>query len=142
MKISNLHHRILTGNVSKILFIISAIIFLFFQSEILTARVPLVINNDREVLRINPDYKLKRMSTGKVIIYSNNQNGELVRHEFENVYADVLLGAYRRQSIDQLIPILSRKYYFAEDECRREIKHAVHVLEEWNIILSQSIKPL
>ncbi len=142
MKISYIFDRILTGKLSKVLAIFSVVIFLFFQSGLVSARNPSVVSNDREVLKLNPDYKLKRLSTGTVIIYSNKENGEVVRHEFENVYADILLGAIRRQSIDQLIPVLSRKYYFGEDECRREIKHAVHVLEEWNILVSQAIKPL
>lgn len=105
------------------------------------AAIPEVFTGDRDVLVINPAYKIKRMSTGIVIVYSKQSEGESVRHEFDNLYADVLLGAVRKQSISQLIPILARKYYYATDECRRQIKHAVHVLEEWEILVSDDVLP-
>ena len=105
------------------------------------AAIPEVSTGDRDVLVINPAYKIKRMSTGIVIVYSKQSEGESVRHEFDNLYADVLLGAVRKQSISQLIPILARKYYYATDECRRQIKHAVHVLEEWEILVSDDVLP-
>jgi hypothetical protein len=102
---------------------------------------PDVLVGDKDALVLNPAFKIKRMSTGIVIAYSNQTNGEAVRHEFENLYADVLLGAVRKQSISQLIPILARKYYYSTDECRREIKHVVHVLEEWDILVSNDVLP-
>ncbi len=100
------------------------------------ASIPEITTGDRDALLINPAFKIKRMSTGIVIAYSKQSEGEAIRHEFDNLYADVLLGAVRKQSIRQLIPILARKYYYGLDECRREIKHAVHVLEEWEILVS------
>lgn len=101
---------------------------------------PKSLTSDRDVLIINPAYKIKRLSNGVVIAYSNQVNGEAIRHEFNDFYADVLLAAVRKQSINQVLPILARKYYYPIDECRREIKHAVHVLEEWEILVTD--KPL
>lgn len=96
---------------------------------------PKSLSDDRDALVINPAYKIKRLSNGVVIAYSNQLNGETIRHEFNDIYADVLLAAVRKQSINQVLPILARKYYYPIDECRREIKHAVHVLEEWEILV-------
>jgi hypothetical protein len=119
------------------LFVIITVLF----STNTYASIPEVLKGDKDALVINPAYKIKRMSTGVVIAYSTQMDGEAVRHEFENLYADVLLGAVRKQSISQLIPILARKYYYATDECRREIKHAVHVLEEWEILVADEVLP-
>jgi len=122
--------------------VVFALIFsVFFYSEAFTASKLTGLMGDKDILVINPAYKIKRMSTGLVIAYSAQKDGESVRHEFENIYADVLLGAVRKQSVNQLIPILARKYYYPIDECRREIKHAVHVLEEWEILLSDDVLP-
>ncbi len=117
------------------------VISVFFFSATIAASNPLGLSGDKDALVLNPAYKIKRMSTGIVIAYSDQTNGESVRHEFENLYADVLLAAVRKQSVSQLIPILARKYYYPVDECRREIKHAVHVLEEWEILLSNDVLP-
>jgi hypothetical protein len=114
--------------------------FLFsFTSAI--ASNPSGLSGDKDALVINPAFKIKRMSTGIVIASSKENDGESVKHEFRNIYADVLLGAVRKQSVSQLIPILARKYYYPVDECRREIKHAVRVLEEWEILLSDDVLP-
>lgn len=123
----------------KIVFVL--VLSVVFYSEAYTASELTGLMGDKDALVINPAYKIKRMSTGLVIAYSDQKDGESVRHEFQNIYADVLLGALRKQSVNQLIPILARKYYYPVDECRREIKHAVHVLEEWEILLSDDILP-
>ncbi len=121
--------------------VLSILFSAFFYSEAIPSSCPSGLSGDKDVLVINPAYKIKRMSTGLVIAYSEQKNGESVRHEFENIYADVLLGAVRKQSVSQLVPILARKYYYHIDECRREIKHAVHVLEEWEILVSNDVLP-
>ncbi|MBN2214598.1 MAG: hypothetical protein JW723_10160 [Bacteroidales bacterium] len=113
----------------------------FFYSESTASSNSGIASGERDALVLNPAFKVKRMSTGVVIAYSNQTGGKAVMHEFENLYADVLLGAVRKQSVNQLIPILARKYYFEIDECRREIKHAVHVLEEWEILVSNDVLP-
>jgi len=86
-------------------------------------------------LTINPDCKIKRMSTGEVIVYTRNSEGEEVKHNFTNFYADLLLAAFRKQRIEFIVETFSRKYYLSEDDCRREVKHAINILYEWNIIL-------
>ncbi|MFO7656239.1 MAG: hypothetical protein R6W78_04165 [Bacteroidales bacterium] len=108
----------------------------------LLARSSYTFSNDRNKLQLNPEYKLKRLSTGKVIIYSSKTEGKVVRHEFEDIYAEVLLGALRRQTVDQLVPVIAKKYYYAEDECRREVKHAINVLEEWQILVPRNLKAI
>jgi hypothetical protein len=122
-------------------FAFTLVITVFFYSATFAAFIPSALSGDKDALILNPAYKIKRMSTGVVIAYSDQVNGEAVRHEFENLYADVLVAAIRKQTVSQLIPILARKYYFPIDECRREIKHAVHVLEEWEILLSDDVLP-
>jgi hypothetical protein len=90
-----------------------------------------------EGIKLNPDYQLKRMSNGEVVVTSRNPNENAVKHTFTDLYADLLLGLYRRQDVNFIIGSLAKKYYLSDDECRREIKHAVNVLSEWNIILRQ-----
>jgi hypothetical protein len=88
-----------------------------------------------ETIRINPDFKLNRVSNGVVIVTAKNQNENQVKHEFRDFYADLLFAAMRKQRIDYITETLKKKYYLSEDECRREIKHALNVLAEWNIVL-------
>jgi mRNA degradation ribonuclease J1/J2 len=91
---------------------------------------------DETVIKLNPDYKLKRMSNGTVIM-SAIRNGETVQHEFTDIYADLLLAAYRKQRMGYIMESLSKKYYYSDEECRREIKHALNVLSEWDIVLRE-----
>jgi hypothetical protein len=91
---------------------------------------------DNTIVKLNPDFKLKRMSNGTVVM-STVQDGEIIRHEFSDLYADFLLGAYRKQRLGYIMENLSKKYYYSDEECRREIKHALNVLTEWNIVLRE-----
>jgi hypothetical protein len=91
---------------------------------------------DETIVKLNPDYKLKRMSNGTVVM-SAIRNGETVQHEFTDIYADLLLAAYRKQRMGYIMESLSKKYYYSDEECRREIKHALNVLSEWDIVLRE-----
>ena len=85
-------------------------------------------------IKLNPDCKIKRMSSGDVIVFTKNKAGEDVKHQFTDFYADLIMAAYRNQRIEFIVDSFSKKYYLSPDDCRREIKHAVNVLSEWNIL--------
>jgi len=89
---------------------------------------------DNTVVKLNPDFKLKRMNNGTVVM-SALRNGETISHEFSELYADLLLGAYRKQRLGFILENLTKKYYYSDEECRREIKHALNVLSDWDIVL-------
>jgi len=83
---------------------------------------------------LNPDCKVKRMSSGEVLVFAKDKDGVEVKHQFTDFYADLIMAAYRKQRIEFIVDSLSKKYYLSEDDCRREIKHAVNVLSEWKIL--------
>jgi hypothetical protein len=85
-------------------------------------------------VRLNPDCKIKRLSNGSVIVSTRNEDGVEVKHQFTDFFADLLMAFYRKQHTDFIMESFSKKYFLSEDECRREIKHALNVLAEWNII--------
>lgn len=95
--------------------------FVFVSSDIIGGR-----------LKLNPLYKVKRMSTGVVVAYSTQTSA---KHEFKDIQADIILAAMRKQTVKEIIPRLSDKYFFSDEECRREVKHAINVLTEWEILL-------
>lgn len=95
-------------------------------------------SND-DILRINPSYKLERMSNGEVIIHTGVEQGVKESHSFHDFYADLLLAAHRKQRMEYVLQTLSNKYYLSDDECRRELKHALNVLSEWNIVLLDKV---
>jgi hypothetical protein len=86
-------------------------------------------------IKLNPACQIKRMSNGEVIVFTKSKEGEDVKHHFTDFYADLLMAAYRKQRVEFIVESFSKKYYLSEDDCRREIKHAVNVLSEWNILL-------
>lgn len=87
-----------------------------------------------DVIRLNPDCKFKRLSNGSVIISAKNTEGVEEKHQFTDFYADLLMAAYRKQKTEYILTSFSKKYYLSRDECRREIKHALNVLAQWNIV--------
>jgi hypothetical protein len=91
---------------------------------------------DNTFIKLNPDFKLKRLSNGRVEMTAV-QNGKTVKHQFEDLYADLLMAAYRKQRMGLIVNTISRKYYYSYEECRREIKHALNVLADWNIVLRE-----
>lgn len=92
-------------------------------------------NDDEKTIRINPEFKINRISNGSVIVTSRNPGEANVKHEFNDFYADLLMAAYRKQTMGVITDTLRKKYYMSEDECRRELKHAINILAEWKIIL-------
>ena len=91
----------------------------------------------RESIKLNPDCKIKRLSSGSVMVFTNNAEGIAEKHEFTDLYADLLMAAYRKQRMAYIIDSLADKYYLSEEDCRREIKHAINILTEWNIVLPE-----
>ena len=89
---------------------------------------------DNTIVKLNPEYKLNRMSN-QTVVMSAVLNGELIRLECTDIYADILLAAYRKQRLGYIMENLSKKYYYSDEECRREIKHALNVLSDWDIVL-------
>jgi len=65
---------------------------------------------DNSFIKLNPDFKLKRLSNGRVEM-SAVQNGEAVKLQFEDVYADLLMAAYRKHEWRD-VNTISKKYYF------------------------------
>ncbi|HEX2395558.1 MAG TPA: hypothetical protein VHI78_09430 [Bacteroidales bacterium] len=96
-------------------------------------------NNDDKSIRLNPEFKINRNSNGTVTVTSRNPEESNVRHEFSDFYADLIMGAYRKQSLNTITDTLRKKYYLSEDECRRELKHALNTLYEWRIILRDDL---
>jgi hypothetical protein len=116
---------------SKILFLFVTLVFTFQSFSTLAAN----LLDERDILKINPEYKIKRYANGEVIAYAYLNDGEEIIHNFTDFNADILLAALRKQRLSNVMINLSRKYRLSEDECRRKIKHSINVLEEWEIIL-------
>ena len=87
-----------------------------------------------DLIKLNPDCKVKRLSNGSVIISAKNTEGVEEKHQFTDFYADLLMAAYRKQKTEYILTSFSKKYYLSREDCRREIKHALNVLAEWNIV--------
>jgi hypothetical protein len=60
-------------------------------------------------ITLNPDCKIKRMSNGMVIVTTNNQEGLVVKHQFTDLYADLLMAVYRKQRVNMIINNISKK---------------------------------
>lgn len=86
-------------------------------------------------ITLNPAFKIKRLSNGNVVVSNTQQDGIIVKHEFNELYADLIMAAYRKQRMTVIINNLSKKYYLSQDECRREVKHALNELTEWQIVV-------
>jgi hypothetical protein len=88
-----------------------------------------------KTMKLNPNYKVNRLPKGAVLVSGISAEGTEIKHEFKDFYADLIMAAYRKQSLVNVENNLQKKYYLSEDDCRRELKHALNVLTEWNIIL-------
>jgi hypothetical protein len=109
------------------------LILISFISE--TGDLPKSFYENRILL--NPECKIKRMSNGEVMVIAKNQEGMEVGYKFTDLYADLLMAAYRKQRMVFIVENISKKYYLSKDDCRREIKHAINILADWNIVLRE-----
>jgi hypothetical protein len=115
----------------KVLLLVLFIVFGF--SDVVLGRG----TNPTEKIRINPEFKVNRNSNGSVVVTSAQVEKKAVRHEFTDLYADILLAANRKMDLEVMNNLLQKKYYLSEDDCRREVKHAINVLAEWRIIIRE-----
>ncbi|MBN1142851.1 MAG: hypothetical protein JXA72_00445 [Bacteroidales bacterium] len=129
-------HRI---KINKLLFLSIFTFSLLFPSGILAGDSSNSLQKSRVVL--NPVYKVKRMSNGTVIVSTTEKDGTIVKHEFRELYADLVMAAYRKQHLTTIVNNLSKKYYLSEDDCRREVKHALNELTEWKIVVRADKTP-
>lgn len=120
----------LSGIVRSVFILMLLFSFSPFTKSNLSVR-PSLENN----IKLNPDCRIKRLSNGDVIVSIRSGQGVEEKHEFTDFYADLLMAAYRKQSTTLIVDNFSKKYYLSEDDCRREIKHALNVLAEWNIVI-------
>ncbi len=119
------------ARLTKVFILVATLLFTF---QLFTSFASNYLD-ESDILKINPEYKIKRYANGKVIAYASQNNGEKIVHDFTDFNADILLAALRKQRISSVMINLSRKYGLSEDECRRKIKHSINVLEEWEIII-------
>lgn len=125
--------------ISKFLFFSIFILALMFPSGGFAGNTSKSFQESRVIL--NPVYKVKRLSNGTVIVSTAEKDGTIVKHEFRELYADLVMAAYRKQRLALIVNNLSKKYYLSEDDCRREVKHALNELTEWQIVLRDGKTP-
>ncbi len=118
---------------AKLLFFIIFPLLMMLPSGILARDTSRSFQENSVVL--NPSFKVKRMSNGTVVVSAPKEDGTIVKHEFRDFYADLILAAHRKQRMSLILKNLSKKYYLSEDECRREVKHALNQLTEWQIVI-------
>lgn len=116
--------------------VLPLILFIVFGfADVVLGRAP--NEYPTEKIRINPEFKVNRNSNGSVVVTSVSPGKKATRHEFTDLYADILLAANRKMDIELMNNLLQKKYYLSEDDCRREVKHAINVLAEWRIIIRE-----
>lgn len=119
--------------INNFLFFIIFTLALLFPSGILAGDTSKSFHESRVML--NPACKVKRLSNGTVIVSATERDSTIVKHEFTELYADLVMAAYRKQRLSLIVNNLSKKYYLSQDDCRREVKHALNELTEWQIVL-------
>lgn len=125
--------------ISKFLFFSIFTLALLFPSGSFAGSTYKSFQESRVIL--NPAYKVKRLSNGTVIVSIAENDGTIVKHEFRELYADLVMAAYRKQRMALIVNNLSKKYYLSEADCRREVKHALNELTEWQIVLRDGKTP-
>lgn len=118
---------------SKLLFFIIFSLAMLFPSGIHAGDTSSSFHKSSVIM--NPSFKLKRLSNGTVILSSTEKSGTIVKHEFRDLYADLVMAVYRKQRMTVILNNLANKYYLSEDDCRREVKHALNELAEWRIVI-------
>ena len=119
--------------IRKYLFFSIFSLTLIFPSGILAGDTSGSHRESRVIL--NPSFKVKRLSNGTVVLSATEKDGTIVKHEFKELYADLVMAAYRKQRLTLIVNNLSKKYYLSEVDCRREVKHALNQLTEWQIVV-------
>jgi hypothetical protein len=91
-------------------------------------------DNTDTTVRFKPEYKIKRVPSVGVTIFSIDNKAEKEEYIFKDFNADVVLLIYRRITVDQITSNLAKKYYLSKDDSRRGVKRVINVLEEWGMV--------
>lgn len=110
-------------------------VFPIIFTLVLIATTGITVNAGETVSQINPDYKLKRISSQAVQISGVDAMGREFSHRFEDIEAEIILAIYRNRDLDVFAPQLAKKYFLTKEDSRRYIKHVIYTLEQWDILL-------
>ena len=111
-----------------VLQVLMAVVFLFL------APLSAFPDDTDSFVRLKPEYKIKRVPSVGVTIYSLDEEAESEEYIFKDFNADVVLLIYKRYNIDQISSSLAKKYYLSEDDSRRGVKRVINVLEQWGMV--------
>ena len=115
-----------TGN--PVLLVLMVVAFLF------VAPSSAYSDDTESLVRLKPEYKIKRVPSVGVTLYTSNEEAEKEEYIFKDFNADVVLLIYRRINVDQISSSLAKKYYLSEDDSRRGVKRVINVLEQWGMV--------
>lgn len=85
-------------------------------------------------IKFKPEYKIKRIPSEGVRIYSVDKTTEDEGYLFTDFNADVVLLIYRHYEVDQITTSLAKKYFISKDDSRRGVKRVINVLLDWGMV--------
>lgn len=84
--------------------------------------------------RLNPGFRIHNLTDDKLEIYTHLQNGEILKHTFSGLEANLLRSIKSNQNIKKVIPKLAKKYHLTFSACQNHVQHLLQEFDQAKII--------
>jgi hypothetical protein len=90
--------------------------------------------NSKGTVRLNPAFRIKKISSNEIELCTHRENGEILNHQFQGLEADLLQVLAVEGDITKSIPVLAKKHQLSENNCRRQINKYLHEFSESGLV--------
>ncbi len=84
--------------------------------------------------RLNPAFRINELSGKKIELFTNDGNGNILKHRFSGLEADFFREVAREQELDKILDNIAEKHKISISECGKKLKKSLREFEESRLI--------
>lgn len=86
------------------------------------------------IWRLNPAFRVNEVSANEVELYTHLSNGEVLKHRFSGLEADLLHHISNERKLDTTTPSLAKKYNLSVENCHKQVNQFIQEFSEAKLI--------
>ncbi len=84
--------------------------------------------------RLNAAFRIKELSGDKIELFTNDGNGNILKHRFSGLEADFFREVAKEQDLDKILKNIAEKRKISMRECGKKLKKSLKEFEEASLI--------
>ena len=87
-----------------------------------------------DIPRLNPAFRIAELSANEIELYTHAGYGQVLKHKFTGLEADLLRQIDKEQEMQSLVALLAQKHSLPIDECRERINRSLRDFENAKLV--------